>query len=110
MKKSQGVKSLEKGREYFLNSLCGKVIFSETVTTRYGSCLTLKLDFESDEKFEEVSWQNIRDFAFIKSGDKIRGFYNQFNQKRVFLEAYEILDESDNVLTRTRKEGYKFVE
>jgi hypothetical protein len=114
MEKSKGVRSNERGNERDLCKLEGKVVFSETVPTGYGSCLKLKLDFTSEIMFEEVRWQNlIRNgcIACVKSKDRIRGFYHQSDGKRiVYLDAYELLDDEGNVLTRTHQLGYGFTE
>ena len=87
-------------------SVSGKVVFSQTKGTGYGSCLELKLENEDKEYW----WQEQKSIpAFIKVGDRIRGFYSGYSDHQIIvLDAYELLDENDKVLTRTCKRGYEF--
>lgn len=108
MEKTKGVKSTERGNEYELSSLEGKVIHSETFPTGYGSCLHLLLD--SDRNI--IRWQNssTTPIMFVKVGDRIRGFYHNVNENIIYLDAYELLNEQDDVLTRACQKGYVFVD
>ena len=109
MKKAKEVRKNEIGNECSLHSMEGTVIFSETIPTEYGSCLDLKLDFFP---VENIRWQNAfhSPVANIQVGNKIRGFYDTREIFMIYLEAYELMDEKGNVLTRARQKGYNFID
>ncbi len=106
MKKS-GLRNDERGRE---KQICftveGKVVFSETKPTSYGSNLVLKLDKLS----QEIGWTHqSRIPAHIVVGDSIRGHYRQSSENIILLDAYELL-RGQEVITRACAPGYSFVD
>ena len=110
MFKAKEVKSTDGGDgldSLSLSSLEGVVIFSETKDDK----LNLIVDKEHGLK---LKWCNYPSTAFIKVGDRIRGFYRNIehykDEKVAYLNAYELLDDEENVLTRSCKPDYAFVE
>jgi hypothetical protein len=100
----QRCKSLVALERVTIREVKGLVVFSQTKQTAYGSCLELRLKHVD----RDIWWQEQANIpAFIKSGDTIRGFYTS-NSSQIVLDAYELLDENDNVLTRSCKRGYEF--
>ncbi len=81
-----------------LNEIMGEIVFSETRSTGYGSCLGLKLD--NQEK--EIWWQDQKNMPIpALVGQTLRGFYgsNQSNDYLV-LQGYELQTRFGKVLTR----------
>jgi len=64
----------------------------------------------------KLKWCNYQSTAFIRVGDRIRGFYenvlpcSSIKMQEANLCAYELLDDKENVLTRSCKPDYAFVE
>ena len=108
MDKAIKVNHYENGIEKILTSIEGLVIFSETKPTGYGSCLNVFI--KSDEGLADIRWQNSPNNADIRVGDRIRGFYRNKEMNIIYMEAYEILNDKNEVLTRARKEGYRFID
>lgn len=87
-----------------LEEVCGKITFAEVKPTGYGSCLTLKIE----NCPQEVWWQEQSRMPMNASvGQRLRGFYNgtSNSNKVICLEAYELLDSKENVLSRASKLG-----
>ena len=100
-----------------LNEIKGKIIFSETLPTGYGSCLEFKIDGKEDL----VRWQEQKNIPLpALVGQIIRGFYECGGyhrndedelQRVIYLDGYELQNMQGEVLTRALKSRkYKFIE
>lgn len=107
MEKAKGViaKDEAERRAGELSVVEGRVVYSETKETAYGSCLSIGL--EGDER--EFWWQHQAVIpVHIVVGNKIRGFYTH-NSSPPSFEAYELLNEKGDVLTRGISKKFTFV-
>jgi hypothetical protein len=98
--------SIEHNDRETLRQVEGLVVFSQTKATGYGSCLEISLENVEGG----IWWQEQKSIpAFIKVGDRIRGFYTS-SSNPIVLDSYELLDMNDNVLTRASRKGYDFID